>query len=352
METAEGRPGRAPLTPQLAPALLKAGRLSRDERLFLAAALLPMDSVRLLRCLTQLAFDEDGAVRRRARETLASLPAAQVAEACALPLMPAETLDLLVRFFPRVERVLAAILAHPAVRDRTVSLLATLPHPGLLAAIRADRVRLGRAPFIRERLAANPSAPRATPLAPEEFDPDAIEFLTPWDGAGEEEFPRELLEEGAAEDAPDAATAPPGAPPRQRLREYLAALPAGRRVALAVKGNSAVRRILVADKNRAVAEKVLENPMLTEREVEMFARQPDLSRDLLRLVAQRRDWVRRVTIATALVVNPRTPPSVSLGLLERLPVRHLRGVARNRNIPQAVRRRAAELEVERAVAGD
>jgi hypothetical protein len=86
---------------------------------------------------------------------------------------------------------------------------------------------------------------------------------------------------------------------------------------------------------------------LTITEVESFCGMRHLDADLFLKIGTMRDWIRRPLIALALVKNPKVPLSVSLPLVKRLSMRNLRNIARDRNLPEAVRAQARKFYMER-----
>ena len=123
---------------------------------------------------------------------------------------------------------------------------------------------------------------------------------------------------------------------------------AGQKVALAGKGNSEVRKILIRDKNRLVCVKVLENPRITDSEVEQYAKSTNVAEDVLRFIGNKREWAKLVPVVKALVQNPKTPLGLSMGYLGRMGVRELDGLSKNRNIPEALRKAAKKMHKAKA----
>ncbi len=60
-------------------------------------------------------------------------------------------------------------------------------------------------------------------------------------------------------------------------------------------------------------------------------------------ISKKRDWVNKYTVAKALIWNPRTPLPTALRLVNKLAVRDLRDLGRDRNVPDAVRSTALRL---------
>ncbi|HEY0051603.1 MAG TPA: hypothetical protein VGB68_20055, partial [Pyrinomonadaceae bacterium] len=90
------------------------------------------------------------------------------------------------------------------------------------------------------------------------------------------------------------------------------------RVKLAMKGDREARNILIRDPNRIVAQAVMQNPRLTEQEVEKIASMRTVPEDVLRQIAASRQWSRIYTIVHNLARNPRTPLSNVMSILTRL----------------------------------
>lgn len=115
------------------------------------------------------------------------------------------------------------------------------------------------------------------------------------------------------------------------------------RVRLAMKGDREARNILIRDPNRIVAKAVIQNPRITEQEVEKIAAMRSVSEDILREIASDRQWSRSYQIAHNLARNPRTPIANAMNILPRLQSRDLQALAKNKNVSDAVRKQAERL---------
>lgn len=115
------------------------------------------------------------------------------------------------------------------------------------------------------------------------------------------------------------------------------------RVKLGMKGDREARNILIRDPNRLVSSAVVNNPRISEQEIENIASMRSLSEDILRQIASNRQWSRSYGVMHALVRNPRTPIANSLTIMSRLQLRDLTGLSKNRNVSDAVRRHATRL---------
>ncbi len=115
------------------------------------------------------------------------------------------------------------------------------------------------------------------------------------------------------------------------------------RVKLAMKGDREARNILIRDPNRIVAAAVVQNPRITEQEMEKIASMRSIPEDILRQIANDRQWSRSYAIVHNLARNPRTPIANILNILSRLQLRDLNALSKNKNVSDAVRRQALRL---------
>ena len=120
------------------------------------------------------------------------------------------------------------------------------------------------------------------------------------------------------------------------------------RTRLAMKGDREARNILIRDPNRIVAQAVMQNPRITEQEIEKIAAMRTVTEDILRQIAASRQWSRCYQIVHNLAKNPRTPIANCLNILSRLQLKDLNALAKNRNVSDAVRRQALRLSQMRA----
>ena len=119
--------------------------------------------------------------------------------------------------------------------------------------------------------------------------------------------------------------------------QVLASLPIIERMKLAMKGTKGQRAQLIRDSNKLVAAAVLSSPKLTESEVEAFAKMANVSEDVLRTIATNRSWVKNYGVIAGLTKNPKTPPGISMQMVQRLNERDLKMLAIDRNVPEGVR---------------
>ncbi len=115
------------------------------------------------------------------------------------------------------------------------------------------------------------------------------------------------------------------------------------RAKLAMKGDREARNILIRDPNRIIAQAVVNNPRITEQEIEKIAAMRSISEDILRQIGNSRQWSRHYPVVHNLARNPRTPIANVLSILSRLQLKDLAALSKNRNVSDAVRRQATRL---------
>ena len=123
---------------------------------------------------------------------------------------------------------------------------------------------------------------------------------------------------------------------RVSLEHKLRDMPVGKKIKLAYMGNQEARKILVRDPNKIVAAAVVKSGRLTPNEVASFAGNKNLHDEVVRLIADNKEFTRKYPVQVALVNNPKTPPSVALRLMQGLHKRDLQQLANNRNVPSVI----------------
>jgi hypothetical protein len=119
------------------------------------------------------------------------------------------------------------------------------------------------------------------------------------------------------------------------------------RIKFALKGTREVRMILIRDPNRPVCAAVLQNPRITDQEIETISSLKSVNEEVLRVIGTNRAWTRAYTVIHNLVRNPKTPVALSLNFLNRIQSRDLRALGQNKNIPEVVRTMAGRLHLKR-----
>jgi hypothetical protein len=124
----------------------------------------------------------------------------------------------------------------------------------------------------------------------------------------------------------------------------------GQRRALAKTQTKDTLDRLLSDPDPIVIANLLTNPRITEHDILKIASKRPNSPKILKLLATHRKWSRRYLVIKAIVLNPYSPPRVSMVLLEFLMNQDVESVASDGSIHPQVRMGAEELLEEKRAA--
>lgn len=259
------------------------GEVAHDIRLLAAQGVLAPRALEQLALLTLLVGDADPAIRAAAEETLRRIPPSMLASFLARPDVP-----------PELREFFGARGVEPSDASQSSS----------------DE------PLVATELPDQEPAP----------DQDVAPGEPPADGAPQA----------------DAAIGE-GEVLRLGTVQRLARMNVTEKIRVAMRGSREERAILIRDPNKLVSISVLASPKLTDQEVEGFAKLAALSEDALRVIGTTRAWIKSYGVVQGLVKNPKTPISISLGLVIRLIEKDLKAIATDRNIPEPIKLLARKL---------
>ena len=312
-----------PLSPELMEDL-RHGRATRERKLAVCAGgahLAPADRAELL---AVLAGDADEMVSERAQDAILSQPIESFVEAI------------------RREHALPALLSYAAkhLADKAGVCDAMVQNKNCPAEYLIPVVRHLSAIGIQSLMEELDRVSESPALA------SALEHSTSLTVDQKNQLheihgPGAPIDEAALAEA--AAAAEPDAARRQTLLQRLAKMTVAQRVQFAIKGGSDARRTLIRDSNKVVQRAVLQSPRLTDQEVEAFASMSSLTDEILRLIANNRNFRKNYTVVRNLINNPKTPIDVSLHMLPILNAIDLKRLTTNKNIPETLRTTANKL---------
>jgi hypothetical protein len=367
----------------------RSGDVPDQAKAAAARGALPLPAEDLLQVLFHLRREK--ALQADIIKTVSELPEEPLVEVAAAASTSPEMLDFLVRAaFKRVPVVEKALL-NPGVGDATLTLVAQRGSASLLELLMLNQVRLTRNPAliqamldnekvtlsIRRRLkeiwdlhaaesaarkarkaravaeaaeaaareevakGEEPAEPAPEAAAAGEAAPEAgqaagaelaeLADLDELEDLGESQLDaavlQQLQEEGASED-------------QLRLAERLLTMSVADKVQLALKGNREARSVLIREASKLIQEAVIKSPKITEKEIESFSTMRSLSQDVLRQIAQNREYTRNYLIAHNLVKNPRTPQPNAIQLMANLQSRDLKFLMKDKGVGEAIRRQA------------
>jgi hypothetical protein len=384
------------------------GTAPQPARLAAARGLLPLPQSDLLEVLVALVKAEDAEVSEAAGETLQEQAKSDLLDAAKSTETSSDVLSYLTVSTFVGREVHEATIVNPETPDEAIAKMAGTSSDGsLLELIAVNQQRLIRAPHIIDAILQNPArtaeAERRVKETRQEFfekergarqiadelrargNNAAAEFFDSADltvaGGGlsfeaamliakhievsdsdvdDSWLPAEMYVELGSESYEEQAAVvnrilehemlAEGEVPRERISliRALMFMNARDRMKLAMKGDREARGILVRDSNRVVASAVINNPRITDQEVENIAAMRTVTDEVLRLISMNRSWARSYPIIHNLVRNPRTPIPTVMGILPRIRTKDLVNLSQNRNVSDAIRRQAVRLSQTRS----
>ena len=133
------------------------------------------------------------------------------------------------------------------------------------------------------------------------------------------------------------------APPPENLYAQILRMPMAGKIKLALRGNRDARLILIRNTNKLLRRFVLLNPRIGEDEVIAVTRNKSADDELLRMIAERREWMRNYQVRLGLATNPKARLPVALRQVGTLDERDLRMIAKSKNVPAAISAQARRL---------
>ena len=127
------------------------------------------------------------------------------------------------------------------------------------------------------------------------------------------------------------------------ITQRVAKLRTNQKIMLAIKGGKEERTILIREANRLIQVNVMRNGRLTEGEVAYIAQMRTVNEEVLRIISNNREWMKKYPITKALVQNPRTPLPVAMTHFKRLIESDMKLLMKDRNVPELIRREAKRM---------
>jgi hypothetical protein len=344
-------------------------------KMMAARGMAPLPPADMATALYQLSFSDDEAIKSAAFKSAAELPERILGAALDAPL-DGRVLDFYARRVFQKPPLLQKLLLNKATSDETFRHLATLVDERGLEMIAGNEERLLRHPPIIAALYLNPktrmsTAQRALELAvrnnvrvegipafeeaaraiqqsgapePQKAAVDDAAFARATEVAVDQSAALGLIavdeneaaalaeaEAAAAEQAVEA----PGVAEEEKKQKISDLSPAAK-IRLATLGNAFARAVLIRDTNRLVSMAAIRSPGVSDMEVMRYASNRGLDEDIIRHIANQRQWVRLNSIKLALCNNPKCPLPIAMRFLPHLNVRDLKALARSKGIPSAL----------------
>ncbi len=340
-------------------------------KLMLARGMAPLPPMALVSALYALAHDSDAKLAEAARTTLTKLPDGVIAGALGHAELPGAVLDDLADRFRARGDLLESIVRHPNIADETLEKIAAHAPESLCELIATNEQRLLKTPAVIRALYFNKylrmsTADRIVELAARhglELDIPGFKdivaslkdqlILEPGQESPADTFFRDALAVAEAvegETHPDEDVVDRDEEGEEKLKEKfqevdkrLEDMTVSEKIRAALIGTPGQRAILVRSPNRMVARAAISSPRMQESEVAKICASRSVGEDVLRIIADRRDWTRNHQVKVSLVFNPKTPTPSSMRLLPHLRELDLKNLQRSKNVPQVLKSSAAAL---------
>src|SRR5256885_11624063 len=112
---------------------------------------------------------------------------------------------------------------------------------------------------------------------------------------------------------------------------------------MAMLGNAFARATLIRDSNKTVSMACIRSPGVSDAEAHHYATNRSLDDDIIRYIANKRQWTRLYGVKVALINNPKCPLPVSMRFLSHLRPPDLKAISRSKGIPSALANAAKQL---------
>ena len=119
------------------------------------------------------------------------------------------------------------------------------------------------------------------------------------------------------------------------------------RIKLALRGNREARMLLIRDSNRMIRRFVLSNPRIGDEEIIAIAKNRSADDELLRIIADSREWTKNYQVRMSLTTNPKTPLVMALRFVASLNDRDIRLLAKSKNVSATVAGAAKRIILQR-----
>jgi hypothetical protein len=319
----------------------------REARLMAARGALPLPPVELATVLFALMHDSDEEVKSRARESLEGLPDG-VIEPVLEGEVHAALLSHLAQAFHGDESRCEKLALNAACDDATIAYLATLPSKRVVDIVSNNQERMMRAPEIVDALGDNPLTGRAVierilsflgmdapgdesddiddgPIS----DDDAEAALRAVLGNDLGQFARSLVEERDGDDGDEQDG-------NANLYALVQQMGVFQKIKLARLGNAEARGLLVRDRNKVVSVAAVSSPKVSDQEIVTFAQSRNVCDEVLRMIANNRQWTRNYQVKLALSTNPKTPQPTAMKFVNFLQDNDLRSIVKSKDVPSTV----------------
>ncbi len=104
------------------------------------------------------------------------------------------------------------------------------------------------------------------------------------------------------------------------------------KVRFALRCEKEGRSLLIRDGSRAVQFAIISNPRITEGEIAIIASSKTIDEEVLRRIAENREWVKYYPVRLALAGNSKTPINIGIKMLPTLMPQDLSLIAKSKDV--------------------
>jgi hypothetical protein len=342
-------------------------------KLMAARGLAPLGPRDLATALFQLSLEVEPALAEVARKTAQSLPD-KVLQAALGEALDGRVLDFFARHVVTRPQFVELIVYNRNTADETFAFFASrcgerelemiaaaeercLRHPAIVEALyfndqarqsTVDRlielcvrndVMIDRIPAFKEAAAALQLGAAAPSLAEQEAEDDLFraavdagkDEVVGVDASTADEAVARII--GEKEEGAEAEAAPEEeGDPRRMSIEKIRDLKLSTKIRLATVGTAFHRAVLIRDSNKQVAIAAIKSPGISDMEVVRYSANRALNEDVIRYIANQREFLKNYQVKLNLVGNPKCPLATSLRLLSYLREADLKAISRSKSV--------------------
>ena len=330
----------------------------QETRLMAAKAMLPMEPKDLVTLLSLLLSDSDKEVNNAAQKSLEGLPAHLLLTVLDGDL-DADVIQAVTNIHQKDEAILVMIALNRNTGDETMVFLAANAPESVANVIAENQTRLMHNPSLLNALKSNPSVGKSVVDRVEAFLVSIGKLAAKTDetpvSAGTEqtqikETDVSVLQEKEAVAIDDELKREKEVVTeveRESFYKRVQHLNVSEKIKLALLGNKEARGILLKDSNKLVSSTVLKNPKITEDEIVKVVNSRSVADDILRKVANNKEWLKKYPIKLGMVNNPKTPLAVAMRLMAQLNGKDIQHLAKSKNVSSALSAAAKKIVIQK-----
>lgn len=329
-------------------------------RLMVVEGKFPLPPEELIYIIISYALEEKDDVREKCIEVLKKLPKQLIQNFLLLPDIDERKLFFLAYVFQGDLELLRYIFLHPNVPIKVFRIFSKLEKEEILKILLESESKFIEDKEVIDNLLNNPALPKAhyqkilyyknsfkndqpnTDTTKEEekegsykqsFRSD-IKPTLPLERSEDKKLLIDEVKEGDEEK-------------KRSIAGKIAKMGVAEKIKLATLGNKEVRGILIKDTNKLVSTAVLKNPRITEGEIVKFSQDKNMPDEIIRMIANDRQWTQNYNVRLNLVLNPKTPIQNAIKFLPSLGVKDLSAVAKSKNVPTQLSTMARKIMITR-----